>query len=183
MSATQIGLAETTYLINKLSTLVDFKKDLPLNLFKGETYKFWFFERPLLGYTDLVQGLALRSYIDYETDLLVKFSGSEIAENLLYCVDREKSEAKIEWLSRNSLDFFCGKVGYPIVLFNRSFDWVAFESAFEEFGVIAVKEAASESGFCKYLNQEFISFDDFLSLAKGTNSEGLMAKEFLKYYG
>ena len=40
--------------IEKLLELeLDFKKDLPDNIFKTTNYCYWFFERPILDYRDM----------------------------------------------------------------------------------------------------------------------------------
>ena len=75
-----------------------------------------------------------------------------------------------------------GAVGYPIILCDGACNWVAFESAHEEFGVIAVKKSELQKEFYEYLNSNFISKDELAELASGFSAEGTIAKALISSF-
>lgn len=182
MTVLQVCPEELSCLLDKLSGVVDFNKDLPSNVFAGGEFSFWLFERPLLSYFDIVCGLVLVSISSFKSDVLIKFSGGELLAGSCFSVSGDNVKGDLAWISKNSLDFFGGAVGYPIVLFNRTHDWFAFESAHEEFGVIAVRKSALQKGFFEYLNSNLISGDEVVELAAGTSVDSGIARAFVFSY-
>lgn len=168
--------------LEKISSAVDFKKDLPLNVFLQEEYVFWFFERPLLSYLDLLSGLISENFRNFGSDVFIKFSGAENLVGSGFSIDGQSIDRDLQWLSKESQDFFCGAVGYPLTIFNGSCDWIAFESAYEEFGVIAVKASSMKAGFADYLDSSFISRDEIVELALSAHPDSGIAKVFLASY-
>lgn len=168
--------------LDRLSGVIDLNKDLPMNVFVGGGYLFWFFERPLLCFFEIFSGLVSNSVSSFKSDVFIKFSGGERLGNSCFSFDGSDLEKDVCWLSKNFESFFDGAVGYPMVLCDSAYKWVAFESAYEEFGVIAVKEAELEKSFYEYLNSNFISMDELAELASGCTAEGIIAKALSSSY-
>ncbi|WP_081015312.1 MULTISPECIES: hypothetical protein [Pseudomonas] len=178
MTIRKVDFVELSRLIGELSGMVDFKKDLPTNLFVGNGFKFWFFERPLLDFVDVFSELVSESLSSFGGDVFIKFSGEEFLVDSCFAINGDTVDADASWVSDNFEDFFGGRVGYPVVLFNGAFDWVAFESLREEFGVIAVKVSSFQNGFFEYLESNFISCDGLSKMSSSSSVEGLIAKAF-----
>ncbi len=168
--------------LDRLSGVINFNKDLPMNVFVGGGFLFWFFERPLLCFFEIFSGLVLNSVSSFKSDVFIKFSGGERLGNSCFSFDGSDLEKDVRWLSEKFESFFDGAVGYPIVLCDSACKWVAFESAYEEFGVVAVKKSELQEGFYEYLNSNFISMNELAELASGCTSEGIIAKALISSY-
>lgn len=182
MAVLKVSPIELSCLLEKLSEVIDFNKDLPSNVFVGDGLVFWFFERPLLCFFDLFCGLILESVSSFKSDVLIKFSGGEPLAGTCFSFSGSDAGRDTLWLNKGFEDFFGGEVGYPIILFNSTCDWIAFESAHEEFGVIAVKASALHEGFFEYLKSNFISIEELADLGAGSSTESLIAKAFVSSY-
>ncbi|MEB0048347.1 MULTISPECIES: hypothetical protein [unclassified Pseudomonas] len=182
MTILNISPIDLSRIVEKLSEVVDFKSDLPSKVFFESGLVFWFFERPLLAFIEVVSGLISKSISSYGMNVFVKFSGDELLDNSCIIFDGCDTENKILIVNDEYVDFLGGEVGYPIVLFNETHDWVAFESAHEEFGVIAVREASLPKDFSEYLESNFISAKILDELALSTTADGLIARAFKKSY-
>ncbi|AZF56248.1 hypothetical protein [Pseudomonas sp. R11-23-07] len=182
MTVMKVEKKDLSFLLDSLSSVIDFNKDLPMNVFVGGGFLFWFFERPLLCYFETFASLISNSVSSFKSDVFVKFSGGEALANSCFSVDGTNLEKDINWLSKSSENFFDGSVGYPVILCDSSCNWVAFESAYEEFGVVAVKKSGLKGGFYEYLNSNFISMDELAELASGPSAEGKVAKALISSY-
>nr|WP_218647054.1 hypothetical protein [Pseudomonas sp. P7548] len=174
---------ELDLFVEKLLCVIDFDKDLPENVFLRDEYIYWFFERPLLCFYDLFSGLVLESVSSFKSDVFIKFSGGQPLSGSCFSIDSSNISGDSNWLVVNSENFFEGTVGYPIVLCNDTDDWFAFESAHEEFGVLAVNKSSLHEGFLGYLNANLISMSDLSELAKTSVAEGVIAQVLISYYG
>ncbi|VVN09836.1 hypothetical protein PS682_03823 [Pseudomonas fluorescens] len=183
MAIHKVGEEELFLLLNRLSGVVDLSKDLPANIFMGDELVFWFFERPLICLVDVFAGLVAESVSSLISSVFIKFSGAEFLEQSCFSMGGKDVNEDVIWLNEGADDFFGGKVGYPIYFFNGTFDWVAFESAYEEFGVIAVKSSALKKDFEMYLNANFISMRELRELASGSLIEARIAKALIDSYG
>ncbi|MGW7775511.1 hypothetical protein ACTWM0_21520 [Pseudomonas machongensis] len=168
--------------LDRLPGVIDFNKDLPANVFVGGGFLFWFFERPLLCFSEVFSGLVSNSLSSFKSDVFIKFSGGERLGNSCFSFDGNDLERDVRWLSKRFESFFDGAVGYPIVLCDSACKWVAFESAYEEFGVVAVKKSELQEGFYEYLNSNFISMDELAELASSCTAEGIIAKALISSY-
>lgn len=182
MAILKVEDQDLSCLLDKLSVIIDLNKDLPENIFVGDEFLFWFFERPLICFLEIFAGLISASVSNFKLDVFVKFSGGEALSNSCFSFDGTSIETDILWLNRKFDSFFCGAVGYPIVLFDSACNWVAFESAYEEFGVVAVKKSRLKEGFCEYLNSNFISINELEALASGSSAEGKIARALISAY-
>ena len=182
MAILKVESTDLSSLLDRLSGVIDFNKDLPMNIFVGDRFLFWFFERPLLCYFDVFAGLISKSVSSFKSDVFIKFSGSERLGNSCFSLDGSDLEKDVRWLSKKFESFFDGTVGYPIVLCDSACKWVAFESAYEEFGVVAVKKSEIQEGFYEYLNSNLISMDELAELASGCTAEGIIAKALISSY-
>lgn len=182
MTILKVKNEELSFFLDQLSCVIDFNKDLPMNVFVGGEYLFWFFERPLLCFVDIFKGLILENFSSYRSEVIIKFSGGEPLVDSCYAVDGSDVDRDVSWLSKRSENFFDGKIGYPIILCNRTCDWVAYESAREEFGVVAVKVSALQENFHDYLSSSFISMAELAELASGSLVESVIAKAFILSY-
>lgn len=168
--------------LDRLSGVINFNKDLPMNVLVGGGFLFWFFERPLLCFTEIFSGLVSSSVSSFKSDVFIKFSGGELLSNSCFFFDGSDLEKDVRWLSKRFESFFDGAVGYPIVLCDSACKWVAFESAYEEFGVVAVKKSELQESFYEYLNSHLISMDELTELASGCTAEGIIAKALISSY-
>lgn len=183
MAILEVEFTELSGFLGDLSGVVDFDKDLPMNVFVGDRFLFWFFERPLLCFVDIFAELISKSVSSFKSGVFVKFSGCESLEGSCFTVDGRNVDKDALWLSKNSEDFFEGKVGYPIILCDGEFNWVAFESAHEELGVIAVNASTIKNEFYKYLDSNFISMDELAQLMAGSSKESVAAGKLYSSYG
>ena len=92
--------------LDKLSGVINFNKDLPLNVFVGGGFLFWFFERPLLCFFEIFSGLVSNSVSSFKSDVIVKFSGSERLGNSCFSFDGSEIEKDARWLSKKFESFF-----------------------------------------------------------------------------
>ncbi|MFI8481871.1 hypothetical protein ACIGCM_15010 [Pseudomonas sp. NPDC078700] len=182
MAVLKVSPDELSCLLSKLSGVLDFNKDLPLNVFVDGDFLFWFFERPILSFFDVICGLITVSISSFKSDVFIKFSGGELLVDSCFSVNGSDVENDLIWIGKRSEDFFGGAVGYPIILFNRTHDWIAFESAHEEFGVIAVRESALQEVFVEYLDSNLISSGEITALASGTSAESKIARAFISSF-
>lgn len=182
MTILKVEHGELVSLLDRLSGVIDFNKDLPMNVFVGDGFLFWFFERPLLCFFEIFEGLISQSVSSFKSDVFIKFSGGEPLENSCFSIDGTDLERDVFWLSKRFENFFEGAVGYPVTLCDGVCNWVAFESAYEEFGVVAVKKSELQKEFYEYLNSNFISMDELVELASGSSTEGTIAKALISSY-
>lgn len=174
--------SELSMIVEKLSGVVDFESDLPSKVFFENELVYWFFERPLLAFVDMFSELVSKSISSYGLNVLIKFSGDKLLDDSCIVFDGCDTEGKVLIVSDRYVDFLGGKLGYPIIFFNENHDWVAFESAHEEFGVIAVRKADLPKEFSEYLECNFISAKTLEGLALSSTVVGVMAKAFQKAY-
>lgn len=182
MAILKVEARDLSLLLDRLSGVIDLDKDLPMNVFVGDEFLFWFFERPLLYCFEVFAGLISNSVSVFKSDVFIKFSGVEPLDNSCFSFDGTDLERDILWLSKRVDNFFDGMVGYPVVLCDGACSWIAFESAYEEFGVVAVKKSALQDVFYEYLNSNFVSMDELTELASGSSSEGKIAKALILHY-
>lgn len=182
MTISKLESEELFALLERLSGVVGFDKDLPMNVFVGGGYLFWFFERPLLCFFEVFKGLVLQTASRFHSNLFIKFSGGKPLENSCFSSGGDGLERDISWLSKSFENFFEGAVGYPVALCDSACNWVAFESAYEEFGVVAVKKSGLKNGFCEYMDSNFISMDEFVKLASGFSVESKIARALVSSY-
>lgn len=169
-------------MIEELSKIIDFKKDLPSNIFYSKEFDFWFFERPIIHYIDLFSGLAAASYADFENNIIVKFSGdTQIANSCVIFNGNDPCVGAGEISSKFS-NFLEGAVGYPIVFFNETYDWIAFESLYEELGVIAVRNSKNRQEFTGYLESNLITLEQLSEWSGRLTIESKIANAFLNSY-
>lgn len=182
MSIFSVEVSKLSSIVEALSELVIFDNDLPMKVFNGKEFDYWFFERPLICYLDMMEGLIKESLTGFESDVFVKFSGDRVFSGSCFFFEKDNFEAGVKWLSEGFKNFFGGTVGYPIVIFNGDLDWVAYESSREELGVIALNKSAVNKNFISYLNSEFITVDQLRELASRDLVESITAKCLLESY-
>ncbi|MGE8496476.1 MAG: hypothetical protein ACN6O6_03135 [Pseudomonas sp.] len=181
MTESTVSTKKLHVLLESLAGTIKSDVDLPRNVFLGE-FVFWFFERPLICFYDAFSGLVSESIVGFKSDVFVKFLGLSPAVGSCFSITGKNLEKDILAIHDVFEDFQGGQLGYPILFFNESFDWVAFESAREEFGVIAVRLSVSNDDFLRNLNSDFISFDEFSKLAASASVESAIARKFISSY-
>lgn len=165
-----------------LRSLVDFEENLPSNVFKGGNYEYWFFERPLLAFSDLLASLVSASNKSYGSRVYIKYAGDRMVSGSLLEFDGFEVENAAEWIANGRPDFFDGDFEYPLMVFNKEFDWLAFEGFNEEFGVIAARKERCDSDFFSYLQSNFIPVSVFREWTKYSSVDGKIARVFLASY-
>ncbi|MCP2052743.1 UNVERIFIED_ORG: hypothetical protein J3D59_002603 [Pseudomonas fluorescens] len=182
MAVLKVEGLEFSLFLNKLSCVVDFEKDLPKNIYFAENLSFWFFERPLLDFHELFLGLISESFCSFESHVFIKFSGGEQLAGSCFSIDETDASKDVCWIAKGFGDFFRGTVGYPIIICNGRFDWLAYESASEEYGVIALRGVDRKTSLYDYLNANFISLDELAEWEAGSLAESVIAKALISSY-
>lgn len=162
MTVYKLESEDSSRVTQDLSNFVNFATDLPAMIFRASDFEFWFFERPLVSFSDVLIELISASYESFSSAVFIRFGGS--SENTCFLLEGIDVEGDVEFINKGFRDFFAGEVDYPMVIGNLEFDWLAFESAHEEFGVLAVKPSLNVSSFSKILKKNFISSTDFQGL-------------------
>ncbi|QDQ28821.1 hypothetical protein FNU76_22075 [Chitinimonas arctica] len=140
-------------LSERLCQVIDWSKDLPENIFHENDYRFHFFERSVLDNSELLRGIVESNWRTYVTDSFVSFGVPKTIAYAQFILEGDKIEHELVTLQNKFKDFFGGTVNYPIVLSNKNLDWFAFESAYEELGVLAVRDSDVKAGeFVDYFN-------------------------------
>ncbi|QKV64940.1 hypothetical protein HUW52_19285 [Pseudomonas sp. 43A] len=163
MGLSKIDIEESIQIAKMLSSRIDFKKDLPAMVFSDVGLEYYFFERPLLSFADVLNELCCLNYQVFSAKVFVLFGNPH--SGACYLLDGQDVEEDIGNLSAGFRDFFKGTVDYPMVIGNLDGDWLAFESACEEYGVIALNSAgSSHREFSECLRCNLISSEEFQSL-------------------
>ncbi|WLH47766.1 hypothetical protein [Pseudomonas beijingensis] len=97
----KVDFIELFRVVGDLSGMVDFKKDLPTNVFIGNGFVFWFFERPLLDFVNVFSGLVSESLSSFGGDVFVKFSGEEFLVDSCFAINGDSVGADASWISDN----------------------------------------------------------------------------------
>ena len=182
MTVSRVENEELSFLVERLQGIVDFGKALPVNIFVENDLSFWFFERPLLCHVDALVDFISVAIADVGLGVYLKFSGVEEFAGSCYFFDGKNIDEDVSWVGERFNDFFGGEVGYPIILCNKSCDWVAFESSCEELGVIAVRKCFLSRAVFECLDNSFISMDDLVEMKSGSSAESIIANAFLLSY-
>ena len=127
-------------------------------------------------------GLVSKSISSFKSDVFIKFSGDEPLADSCFSVNGSDIDRDIYWLSKKFDSLIDGKAGYPIILFNRTCDWIAFESAHEELGVIAMNASVFQEAFLEYLKSNFVSLEELAEMASGSSTESIIAKALVSSY-
>jgi hypothetical protein len=182
MALLSVDCNDISDVVGKLSNVLDFEKDLPSNVFIKNNLCFWFFERPIIDYGVLLSELVSISYLMFGSGVYVKFSGDKKASGTCFLFNGVDVSEGVELMGRKFSDFSGGTLGYPICIFNEECNWVALESAYDEFGVIAVDSEKASKEFLDFLNLNFISRAEMLSLEAGGDAMGMDAGALVRSY-
>ncbi|WP_246888699.1 hypothetical protein [Pseudomonas chlororaphis] len=106
MTILKVEHKELVFLLDRLSAVIDFNKDLPMNVFVGGGFLFWFFERPLLCFFEISEGLISHSVSSFKSDVFIKFSGGEPLTSSCFSIDGTDLKRDISWLSKSFENFF-----------------------------------------------------------------------------
>ncbi|MGE8360954.1 hypothetical protein [Pseudomonas sp.] len=178
----KVDATELSSLLESLNGIVNHSTDLPSNVFIGRKFVFRFFERPLFCFNELFCGLISESISSFRSKVYVKFLGVEPVVDSCFCITGGNVDEGVFLINKIFESFDEGRLGYPIVIFSENFEWVAFESAREEFGVIAVQSSVAHQDFIKALDLNFMSRSELSELALGEGAEGVIAKNLIYSY-
>ena len=87
MTVSKVKDRDLALLLDRLSGVINLDRDLPMNVFVGDGFLYWFFERPLLCYVEIFVGLILNSVSSFKSDVFIKFSGGGPLENSCFSID------------------------------------------------------------------------------------------------
>ncbi|WP_146022598.1 MULTISPECIES: hypothetical protein [unclassified Pseudomonas] len=181
MNVSAVASDKLKNMINNVADYLNFELDLPSNVFLGEDWGVWFFERPLLSFVDLFSGVVKNSVYSFSSDVFIKFSGVEVVEGSCYLICQDACGAALS-SSRQSEDILQNSLGYPIYFFNSKFDWIAVESAYEEYGVIGLRGSDVKGCFVNFLRENFISQSEMALIAAGKSAGSKSARSFISAY-
>lgn len=162
MSVSKVEFKEVNRITAALSRHLDLEKDLPAMVFLDSGLEYYFFERPLLSTTDVLSELVCLSYEVLSTDVFALFSAPP--NSSCYLFDGNNVDEGIEVLNSGFRDFFKGTADYPMIIGNLGFDWLLFESAYEEFGVLALNKANAKLKFSEGVGRNLIRSKEFQGL-------------------
>lgn len=149
------GHAINFKLVEKLCQFVNFENDLPNYVFTAKHHGFLFFDRPVLAYEEMLLGILSANKIAYGSGVFISFGVPKSDEYAIFLIDDERLELSLSELSSGFKDFFGGTVNYPLIISNMNIDWVAFESAYEELGVLVVDKENKQSNY--FINELTLS--------------------------
>lgn len=161
MSLSKVEFKEVNRITAALARHLDLEKDLPAMVFLDSGLEYYFFERPVLSSTDVLSDLVRLNYEVFSTDVFALFSAPS---GLCYLFDGNNVDEGIEVLNSGFRDFFKGTADYPMIIGNLGFDWLLFESAYEECGVLALDSQQASNEFSEFLSCNLISSPVFQSL-------------------
>lgn len=145
--------------INELKKIIDFDRKFPEYVFKNRKYQFWFFERELILFQDLMKDFIGINNSNFKSKAIIFFGHPDLEKFLYYSFDG----AIVTDLEQLSIIFekkFLESSASPITFTNENFDWLYFESFNEEIGVIAVKgKNLNKTPFIDFLNHALLSSD------------------------
>ncbi|MFJ4257456.1 hypothetical protein ACIP01_10985 [Pseudomonas monteilii] len=175
-----ITTEECRLIAQRLSEKVDLTNDLPALIFQEKNLDFWFFERSLLGDLELFEELLVKSHAQFTRGVGIIFSwaSTHYKGRLL---DGEAPGSSVLELKHQQ---FGGELALdlPNFYFDTNFEWLAYESSLEEWGVLAMDRSLANTQFAKFLNQEFMSIGDLWRISKSGDFNGALARAFLKNY-
>lgn len=161
MSLSKVEFKEVNRITAALANHLDLEKDLPAMVFLDSGLEYYFFERPMLSTTDVLSELVCLNYEVFSTDVFALFSAPS---GLCYLFDGNNVDEGIEVLNSGFRDFFKGTADYPMIVGNLGFDWLLFESAYEEFGVLALSKANAKLKFSEGVGRNLIRSKEFQAL-------------------
>ena len=165
----------------QLALKLDITHDLPARVFLEPHLEYWFFERSLLSNLELLESLLIESHRQFSSGMGVLFSwGTPDCTGRLF--SGSATEESVFELQRQSFRPPNTPLELPHLVFSPTHEWLAYESAFEEWGVLAMDRAFAETAFAEYLNREFISIGHAWKLSKLEDFNGLLARAFLRNY-
>ncbi|NSX22859.1 hypothetical protein HTV13_23910 [Pseudomonas putida] len=165
----------------KLALKLDITNDLPARVFLQPNLDYWFFERSLLSDLGLLESLLIESHRQFSSGMGVLFSwGTPDCTGRLF--DGSSTEESVFELQRQSFRPPNTPLELPHLVFSPTHEWLAYESAFEEWGVLAMDRSLINTEFAGYLNREFISIGEAWRLSKLEDFNGILARAFLRNY-
>ncbi|WP_409316864.1 hypothetical protein [Pseudomonas sp. KCJK9016] len=179
MSMIRLGSEKSLQIMSDIEKMVDFDRDLPANVFRSKGYVFWFFERPLIDFVEGVTELVSASYKDFASDVFISSSGGG---ETCFLFDGKDIGASAELINSGFRNFFGGEVGYPMVMGDLGFNWLAYESAYEEFGVLALRGDSDCPSFAEALQRNLLSSDQFQVLESEHEFMVKVVKAFREYF-
>lgn len=175
-----IAPEECQSFVRKLARKIDITSDLPAHIFLDQNLCYWFFERSLLSDLDLLESLLIESHLQFSSGMGVLFSwGTRDCVGRFF--DGRNTEESVLELQRQSF-LSDTPLEMPHLVFSPTYEWLAYESAFEESGVLAMDRSLINTDFAGYLNREFISIGEAWRLSKLEDFNGMLARAFLHNY-
>ncbi len=162
MSLSKVEFKEVNRITAALSRHLDLEKDLPTMVFFDSGLEYYFFERPVLSTTDVLSDLVRLNYEVFSTDVFALFGAP--LNSSCYLFDGYNVDEGVEVLNSGFVDFFKGTADYPMIIGNLGFDWLLFESAYEEFGVLALSKANAKLKFSEGVGRNLIRSKEFQAL-------------------
>ncbi|AEG02758.1 hypothetical protein [Methylomonas methanica] len=142
-------------IIEKLCQFVSFEKDLPDYVFSSKHRGIRFFERPILAYEEMLLEILSSNKRHYDSSVFISFGIPKSDEHAIFLIDYEKLELSLSVLRSGFNTFFEGTVRYPLLISNMNINWVAFESAYEELGVLVVEKEDQQAN--EFINELTLS--------------------------
>lgn len=130
----------------ELGKIVNFSCDLPeMIFFESECTRYYFFERPVFSYRDLVRKLCERNLEIYQSMALLTFGKPTDSWSRQYV--ETGSDDFADQIVTVAADFGAGELGFPIILSNLTLDWVLYESATEDLAVMQIRVSTKAAAF------------------------------------
>jgi hypothetical protein len=131
---------------------IAFDRDLPEMIFPvTESAGFFFFERPVFSYAEIVGCLLDKNKEIYGSPAFLMFGRP--ADNWCRQFVETDSEDFAGLVSSVYSDFGGGELGYPVVMANKKFEWILYESSNEDIAVLQVGLSDKAAAFISAISE------------------------------
>ncbi|KAB2721491.1 hypothetical protein [Brucella intermedia] len=148
--------------ISWLTGIVDPDVDFPTNIFKDRKAEVWFFERPILAWQDVMTDFFNKSVQEFGGDIIAKFSGMSPDLRSAFVLDGGSIEADYADLFGKYVNFQGGILGYPMIISDQKLNWILYESAREEIGIIGLTKSLGNDNFKSIIDDVFVDGDSIM---------------------
>ncbi|KAB2723676.1 hypothetical protein [Brucella intermedia] len=122
----------------------------------------WFFERPILAWQTVMVDFFTGSVEEFGGDIIAKFSGMSPDLRSAFVLDGGSIKADYADLFGKYNNFQGGVLGYPMIISDQNLNWILYESAREEIGIIGLTKSLGNDNFKSILDDVFVDDDSII---------------------
>ncbi len=175
------GIAKDDNYIIRLINYIDFSKNLPDFVFKEIQADFYFFERELILFHDLMKELSEFNNKVLRAKLIV-FFGRPSIESFSYYIFEGGVEDDLDFLKGLfDIKFVDDNNFFPIIITNENFDWLYYEGLQEELGVFGIsRNSIFQAEIREFMTENFIPYKE-LNGRSNIGMDGFVRKININY--